>query len=63
MATRNFRPPDSDATSVLGGLILFAIVAVVVLVVQIGRAWTAERSRQWAVAWMKPGSVEPGHQV
>jgi hypothetical protein len=63
MATRNFRPIDTDSTSVLGGLILLAIVLVVVVVVQIGRAWSSERSRQWAVAWMKPGSVEPGHQV
>lgn len=63
MATRNFRPPDNQASSVLGGLALLALVGLAVGIVRVCRAWNTERHRQWAVAWMNPGSAEPGHQI
>jgi hypothetical protein len=63
MASRNFRPAETQSTNIVGGLVLLALVGLIVMIVQICRAWRTEKNRQWAVAWMKPGSAEPGHQI
>lgn len=63
MASRNFRPVETQATGVAGGLALLALGGLVWYAIQVGRDVRAERSRQWAIAWAKPGTMDVNNQI